>query len=353
MATFLFLKPEELGLDPTVTAVVVEGKQAFVYEITDTKTKEKHYFRTIETLSEYRSNGISGRKTRVWKVKEVVSPKDPLIFTTNAQVVVMKDIYLDDGALTEREIQDEFYKDVDALKGKQMDGLPNFETRQNEIWKLLDGDTYKQHFLTILHDHTGFVSKSVADDSVADPTIFQQPDKKLKVAGSPVVDRSRSQVHPGPTQSLSEIPTKPQKERTFVAKRQYRVVFRECCVAMHRVIRFQDSMEALRGAVLGMSSFCSTQVSFVLTKSLGLAVMFLAGWIHRDISSGNILWYSDQGRARGLLSDLEYAKRFPSNSTSASADPKTVSAACIIKPHDQIYTLCREHHILCLLNLPS
>jgi len=33
-------------------------------------------------------------------------------------------------------------------------------------------------------------------------------------------------------------------------------------------------MEALRGAVLGMSSFCSTQVSFVLTKSLGLTVMF-------------------------------------------------------------------------------
>jgi len=204
MAMFLFSNTEELGLDLIVSAVVVEGKQAFVYEITDTKSKEKHYFWTIKTLSEYHSNGILSRKMQVWKVKEVVSPKNLLIFTRNAKVVIMKDIYLNNGALTEWKIQDEFYKDVDALKGKQMDALPNFgETRQNEIWKLFNGDTYKQHFLIILHDHTRFVFKSVADDSVADLTIFQQPDKKLKVAGSPVVDRSRSQVHPGSIQSLS------------------------------------------------------------------------------------------------------------------------------------------------------
>jgi len=52
--------------------------------------------------------------------------------------------------------------------------------------------------------------------------------------------------------------------------------------------------------------------------------MFLAGWVHRDISGGNILWYSLNGsEPRGILSDLEYAKHI--DDTTYCTDPKTVS----------------------------
>jgi len=56
---------------------------------------------------------------------------------------------------------------------------------------------------------------------------------------------------------------------------------------------------------------------------LGLIVMYLAGWVHRDISGGNILWYDDKtGNSRGILSDLEYAKK--DTSDGGCSDPKTV-----------------------------
>jgi hypothetical protein len=52
--------------------------------------------------------------------------------------------------------------------------------------------------------------------------------------------------------------------------------------------------------------------------------MWLAGWVHRDISAGNILWLKESGNGgRGILSDLEYAKK--PGADPASSDPKTVS----------------------------
>ena len=41
-----------------------------------------------------------------------------------------------------------------------------------------------------------------------------------------------------------------------------------------------------------------------------LVLLFLAGWVHRDISTGNIIVVEDDlGNAHGYLSDLEYAKK--------------------------------------------
>lgn len=53
--------------------------------------------------------------------------------------------------------------------------------------------------------------------------------------------------------------------------------------------------------------------------------MFLAGWVHRDISPGNLLCYDsgDKKGIRGKLADLEYARKFNPDGT-GSADPKTV-----------------------------
>ncbi|PPQ83635.1 hypothetical protein CVT24_005369 [Panaeolus cyanescens] len=50
--------------------------------------------------------------------------------------------------------------------------------------------------------------------------------------------------------------------------------------------------------------------------------MFLAGWVHRDISTGNILALNSSQGWIGKLADLEFAKEFPSR-TKGSPDPKT------------------------------
>lgn len=61
--------------------------------------------------------------------------------------------------------------------------------------------------------------------------------------------------------------------------------------------------------------------------------MFMAGWVHRDVSSGNVYWLQDRtmpnARGRGLLADLEYAKKFQI-SAQGSSDPKTVRVVFIM-----------------------
>jgi hypothetical protein len=55
--------------------------------------------------------------------------------------------------------------------------------------------------------------------------------------------------------------------------------------------------------------------------------MFLAGYVHRDISSGNLLYFEPGGTAgsRGIIGDLEYAKCYDDGSV--GTDPKTVLTA--------------------------
>lgn len=44
----------------------------------------------------------------------------------------------------------------------------------------------------------------------------------------------------------------------------------------------------------------------VLTLILGLVFLHNCGWVHRDLSTGNILVFE----GRGILNDLEYAKHW-------------------------------------------
>jgi serine/threonine protein kinase len=68
-------------------------------------------------------------------------------------------------------------------------------------------------------------------------------------------------------------------------------------------------------------SFCVLCVLGTNT-STGLKYMWKAGFVHRDVSAGNSLFYEGCGK----LSDLEYAKEYVCMSVS---DPKTVSSALL------------------------
>ncbi|KAF4623082.1 hypothetical protein D9613_001538 [Agrocybe pediades] len=96
------------------------------------------------------------------------------------------------------------------------------------------------------------------------------------------------------------------EERKYAQRKQYRVVYKEVC----------DSVGDLK--TLG-------EVMDVLEQMLiPLAFMFFAGWVHRDVSSGNLLAYKVDGRWQAKLSDLEYAKKFPPTKINKDIkDPKT------------------------------
>ena len=73
--------------------------------------------------------------------------------------------------------------------------------------------------------------------------------------------------------------------------------------------------------------------------------MFLAGWIHRDISSGNLYWFEGNGgEVRGILADLEYAKRFRPLDGNGSLDPKMVRMTPYIYGIDSGVTDGRPGH---------
>ena len=67
-----------------------------------------------------------------------------------------------------------------------------------------------------------------------------------------------------------------------------------------------------------MASYFLTIPCFFATA---VFLMFCAGWVHRDISTGNLLCYS----GRGILADFEYAKKFDPKPTVEASPEKTVS----------------------------
>lgn len=53
--------------------------------------------------------------------------------------------------------------------------------------------------------------------------------------------------------------------------------------------------------------------------------MFCAGWVHRDVSTGNVLARRLNGLWHVQLADFEYAKRYSYVASQLLSDPKIVS----------------------------
>ncbi|KAA1476316.1 hypothetical protein DENSPDRAFT_843230, partial [Dentipellis sp. KUC8613] len=301
LASFIFARADELGFDASVQRR---------FDQTDTKRDyclvfrvQDRYFKTLCAISEHLDpRRVTGRSTRVFEVIEVGS-FDNLTPIAGATNKILKDVWLDEGARTEKQIQDDLFEDLDAfakkLKEEGTSGLPHFtgvsQEDEDMLCTALRDMKYKSYFLTIDCDQQGVRSRPYRQ--------FGFPDSAVDVSSIPCADLSKG--------SLAFMPSPPPGEKAMrnpvdhVRKRQYRVVFDEVCEALHNV-------RELKTVVRGMQD-CLT----------ALQLMFLAGWVHRDISGGNLLWFSETRKeGRGILSDLEYAKKFDPDGQ-GSADPKT------------------------------
>ncbi|EJF57480.1 hypothetical protein DICSQDRAFT_173936 [Dichomitus squalens LYAD-421 SS1] len=285
LVSFLFANMVELGYDENIQRRLdpKDGRCYYVFRVGD------RYFKSCRCIFEHRNTCISGRSTRVFKVVQVPS-FDDITEEATASPMVLKDVWLDTGAKTEKEIQDAIFARLDTVARKLQDGqdLPHFAGLEDAEKSLLrdalrDGN-YKQHFLTIDCDTRGALSKSLLQDSRRPGNLFSPRASEAVPAKFAIGDTSRSQLRLPPDPPI-QCPFPP---RSFLAKYQYRVVFNnnDCLLAVQ--------------------------------------LLFLAGWVHRDISSGNLLW--DPKSKRGILSDLEYAKEFNAEGT-GSSDPKTGTPA--------------------------
>ena len=74
---------------------------------------------------------------------------------------------------------------------------------------------------------------------------------------------------------------------------------------------------------MSVSFFIDTRIPEIDHNKLALLRIHTAGWVHRDISTGNIYLYVDSvtGEKRGMLGDLEFSKKV---GTGARYDVRTV-----------------------------
>ncbi|KAH9476729.1 hypothetical protein JR316_0010644 [Psilocybe cubensis] len=305
LIAFLFATEEELGYDSMVK-LAPDGNYTFKLPRLP-GSDEFRLFRTVEGLSVYHSNIITGQMTRVYKVVEVRENGEAF-----GDPLVLKDVWLDSSAKTEKEIQDAIFTDIEEFWDCPDEPL-ELKSFKEAHRKIVGNGSYKQYFLQIVLDYSGQKTKVRVERGTEVRGFF---DAEQDLALDAPVTGTKSQE------------SQSQNDQTFVnthrivsqppalpaipseQKRQYRILFKEIC-------RPSGRLETL-GEVVN-----------VLSQTLiPLQLLFCAGWVHRDISSGNILAFKEDFESQGpwlaKLSDLEYAKKFPLPKGSApAADPKT------------------------------
>ncbi|KAA1476268.1 hypothetical protein DENSPDRAFT_827146 [Dentipellis sp. KUC8613] len=306
-ASFIFATMEELGYDQSIRRIkdfsCGPGKSAFVFKVRD------RYFKSLRCIAEHLGTCITGRATRVFEVIEVRSFEDLTVIGKKNQI--LKDVWLDANARTERQIQSEIFKELDKLAGDLcVEGAaepPHFfglETKDKIlILDALRDRKYRQHFLTIECDEQGRLSKPMPEGAVPVAGLFIVVPPLAKPATLSTADKTRGSPASGPI-SASAVKEKIIVPRDYAPKRQYRVVSQEVCQALHNIDDLRKVLKAMKDCLLAVQ------------------LLFLIGWVHRDISSGNLLWYPTEDGGRGILSDLEYAKKCTPDGK-GSRDPKT------------------------------
>ncbi|EFI26992.1 other/FunK1 protein kinase [Coprinopsis cinerea okayama7 len=233
---------QKSGHDPLVT-LLPDG--TYVYELPpDTTRNTALFYQTIRLLS----HPLSVAKSRVWRVRQVVSNLNPTE-VPGAVDRVLKAVFLDEDVQTEVEIQGALFSDIAAF-GSDKDWrtreiVKDFEQADLEsLGEALQGDNFKSYFSCIVASHKGNPSSMPLGSSRKSRCLF---------------------------------------------------VYDSLCSPLDDIATLGEAMAVLRQCVIA------------------LRLMFCAGWVHRDLSPGNILAYrpTQDAPLQAKLSDLEHATRFP------------------------------------------
>ncbi|KAF5363264.1 hypothetical protein D9756_001090 [Leucocoprinus leucothites] len=313
--SFLFATESKIGFDPSIRRVMHKEKWQYIYKL-ETSSGEKRYYRTIKSIFNPRVACITGRKTRVWKAEEIRLQDesfDSAESLENAEVidegrtVALKDVWLDKGSSTEREIQSAIYEKLEKVQEKDYEWADDKVLRPL-IKAALEDFPRNLPFMSIECDGWGMETvERRPDETTPDPNII--PPEELE--STP--EQSAMRITPLSTLSCPPA-TNPSNhsmsavahygDRHYAVKQQYRLVYSTVGYALH------DAKDL------------STVFKAILNACTALALLFIAGWVHRDVSTGNIIVVNVCGQVQGLLSDLEYAREFDRVSQRAS-DPKT------------------------------
>ncbi|KAK0245211.1 hypothetical protein EDD85DRAFT_963961, partial [Armillaria nabsnona] len=265
-----FGSTEDLGYDSSITRVAVPlaGGPAH-YRIQYDYVIDGQTYRTVECLSSFRASGIISRATRVWTVRKLGDK--------TKQEYALKDSWLPLDSKTESEIQQDIFKrieekDPDAKKDPMLYKQYFMDIKACEVVTCTDKTEDAITDLLVpyrLYDVTRRPSSSAA--SIRSTLIFSSTADPV---GGHLSDRTQSR----------------HSQHVYTGRKHVRVLFSEVGTPLDKV---QDQKMLFTG---------------LLHAYRGLRYLHLASYVHRDMSSGNILICSGKGK----ISDLEYSKVFRS-----------------------------------------
>ncbi|EAU89856.2 other/FunK1 protein kinase [Coprinopsis cinerea okayama7 len=297
----------DLGHDPLVTLLPDAN---YIYEIPSDGGTGPLYYRTITSICDARPSGVSGRRLRVWEVEQVESISNPVRVPGTA-TRALKDVFLDSGVRTEADIQQDLFDDIEKLAQdaawRSRPLLKDFPQRDiNDLAYALEGGKFRQYFSCIVAKHVREANPLDNVEEEDETGVAAPEDYQINSIGESEV-----------------VPPVPRRVR-----RRCLFVYEHVCTPLNDIPALGEAIDVLK---------------LVLRP---LRLMFLAGWVHRDISPGNILAYREVPGSPWTvkLSDLEHAKRFP-DSESSGADRIVVSRPSKPFPVSQLTLPDREHPI--------
>ncbi|EAU89870.2 other/FunK1 protein kinase [Coprinopsis cinerea okayama7 len=252
--------PHQLGYDPLVNLL---PDLNYVYQIPSDSSTTPLYFKTVHPIWDVKPTCLAGRRTRIWEVEQVLSPSDPTRVpgTPNR---ALKDVFLNSDTRTESDIQEELFADI-AKFGRHK----NWRSRP------------------LLKDFAQTDLEGLAEALEGD--LFKQYFSRIVA----------KHVGEGDVPALDNPTAPPPKRRCLF-------LYEHVCTALNNIPTLGEAVDILKSTLIP------------------LRLMFCAGWVHRDVSPGNVLAYRESPTSTWTvkLSDLEHAKRFP-DPGSIGRDPIT------------------------------
>ncbi|KAI5117344.1 hypothetical protein M0805_006243 [Coniferiporia weirii] len=261
--SFAFASKTELGWDPSMTVSIKNKVRVYHMEV------GAEMYDTVEVLSDFGADAVIGRGTRAFRV----------IQRRTGTEYVLKDVWVEDDRELEHKIYDDMLSDIRLELGAPAEGIAkkHLLTPTESCKVIVDGQV--DHTCNVMmrgavpsFDNTFklVIKKVTINDTAKSVAPSCASDIKDHLATRAPHDNARQQIH---------------------QRIHYRLIFDEVAEPLHKVTDLHGVFTALRDCMIV------------------LEYIHKAGWVHRDISCGNIYLY----KGRGLLGDLEYAKRMGTN----------------------------------------
>ncbi|KAL5479042.1 hypothetical protein ACEPAI_2330 [Sanghuangporus weigelae] len=257
-----FATKEELGWDPTIRPSIRDGGRR-VYRIdVDGETYE-----TDQVLSKRSSEQLTGHATRVWIVHRPGSD----------DLHVLKDVWIEDDERPEHSVYEMLLHDVEDVYGT--------DVRQQVASHLVTPVAYCLVRANGEEDDTTNVVMRGYTPSFKET--YRVNVENLRSGDEDVLPSTEIGIEGLERGDLRDPLHWYNPVRKIVRRRHYRVVFKEVAKPLYAVRDLTDVFNVLSDSAK------------ILKWIHG------AGWVHRDLSVGNLYLY----QGRGLIGDLEYAQR--------------------------------------------